>query len=166
MESGRFGPFLQPYFVEKMKIQKAENTDAKVLTGITMRSKAHWGYSSKQIEKWKDDLTITAEYIDQSEFYTLVFKEQAIGYYSFYVKEAKTIKLDNIFLEPEFIGQGYGKKLMKHFLQKVKEAEYETILLDSEPKTQKFYESFGFKVIGQLESSIKNRFLPIMELKL
>ena len=31
---------------------------------------------------------------------------------------------------------------------------------------KKFYEQLGFKVIGKLETSIKDRFLPIMEMKI
>ncbi|MFT6971666.1 MAG: putative GNAT family N-acyltransferase [Roseivirga sp.] len=56
--------------------------------------------------------------------------------------------------------------MMIHFIQQAKDTGYESIVLDSEPKVEKFYQNFGFKVIGQLESSIKNRYLPIMELKI
>ncbi len=149
-----------------MKIEKAQKTDCNTLTALTIRSKSYWGYSSEQITKWKDDLTIHAEYIDQNVVYKLIKENQLIGYYSYIVQDDKKIKLDNIFLEPDFIGNGYGKLMMKHFFQQVKDEGYETIKLDSEPNAEKFYLSLGFKVIGQLESSIKNRFLPIMELKI
>lgn len=77
-----------------------------------------------------------------------------------------TIKLDNLFILPEFIGTGLGRILMNHFLEKVKDYEIEKITLDAEPNAEDFYKKFGFIRIGQLESSIKNRFLPIMELNL
>lgn len=149
-----------------MKIEKAKNIDSKNLTDLTMRSKSHWGYSSEQITKWKDDLTIYTEYIDQNEVYKLMKENQLIGYYSYIKEDDKIIKLDNIFLEPNFIGKGFGKVMMNHFFQQVKDKEYETIRLDSEPNAEKFYLNLGFKVIGRIESSIPNRFLPIMELKI
>jgi len=85
-----------------MRIEKAKNIDNIEISVLTAWSKAHWNYSSEQIEKWKDDLTISFEYI----------------------------------------------------------------YLDSDPNAEKFYQNLGFKVVGQLESSIKNRFLPIMELEI
>ena len=56
--------------------------------------------------------------------------------------------------------------MMNHFIQQVKDKGYERIHLESEPNVEKFYQNLGFKVIDWLESSIKNRFLPIMELEL
>ncbi|AYN02731.1 GNAT family N-acetyltransferase [Chryseobacterium sp. 3008163] len=38
------------------------------------------------------------------------------------------------------------------------------ITLDAEPNAKNFYKTFGFQTVGQLESSIKDRYLPIMEL--
>ena len=42
-----------------MKIEKAIINDNQVLTEITKKSKAYWGYSEEQISKWNDSLTIT-----------------------------------------------------------------------------------------------------------
>ncbi len=149
-----------------MKIEKAKNIDNIELSKLTVRSKAHWNYSSEKIEKWKDDLTISAEYIDKNEVYKLKEDDRLIGYYSFQSPDSKKVKLDNIFIDPEFIGRGYGKILMNHFFKQVKNKGFENIYLDSDPNAEKFYQNLGFKVIGQLESSIKNRFLSIMELEI
>ena len=50
-----------------MRIKLAKHIDNIELSELTVRSKAHWNYSLEQIEKWKDDLTISAEYIDKNE---------------------------------------------------------------------------------------------------
>lgn len=36
--------------------------------------------------------------------------------------------------------------------------------MDADPNAAKFYESFGFIKFGEIETLIKNRFLPIMEI--
>lgn len=149
-----------------MKIEKAIHTDAKALTALTIRSKAHWDYSAEQIEIWKPDLTISAEYIATNAVFVLNDREQLIGYYSYLVLDEVKMKLDNIFIDPTFIGKGYGKILMEHLLSEAKQKGFDKIVLDSEPNAEAFYHKFGFKVIGQLETSIKNRFLPIMELSI
>ena len=149
-----------------MKIEKVKNIDNIELSELTVRSKSHWNYSSEQIEKWQIDLTVSAEYVDKNEVWKLKEDDKLIGYYSFIIMNSKKVKLDNIFIDPEFIGRGYGKILMEYFFKQVKNKGLKNIYLDSDPHAEKFYLNLGFKVIGQLESSIKNRFLPIMELKI
>lgn len=51
---------------------------------------------------------------------------------------------------------------MNHFLENCKNCK--SITLDAEPNVEAFYNKFGFKKISELETSIKDRFLPIMEL--
>lgn len=138
-----------------MTISKAKNTDAEKLTALTIRSKSHWGYSAEQIEEWNDVLTITVDYIENDEL---------IGYYSFFKLDGKSVKLDNVFIDPPFMGKGYGKKLMNDFYYRIQQIGFKKIILDSDPHAEEFYKKLGFKVVGQLASSIKNRFLPIMEL--
>ena len=149
-----------------MKIEKAKNIDNIELSELRVRSKSHWNYSLEQIKKWKIDLTVSAEYIDKNEVYKLKEDNKLIGYYSFIRMNSKKVKLDNIFINSEFIGRGYGKILMEHFFKQAKNKGVKNIYLDSDPHAEKFYLNLGFKVSGQLESSIKNRFLPIMELKI
>lgn len=149
-----------------MKIEKAIINDNQVLTEITKKSKAYWGYSEEQISKWNDVLTITKEYIENNSVFKLVIENKIIGYYSYIEKEKNTVKLDNLFILPEHIGKGFGKNLMNDFLNKMHFQKCRKITLDSEPNAEEFYKKFGFKKIGEFETSIKNRFMPIMELNL
>lgn len=150
-----------------MKVEKANNNDHKMLSEITKLSKAFWGYSSEQMQLWDDALTITKEYIETNFIYKFVYENSVVGYYSYFNIDATIIKLDNLFLLPKYIGKGFGNYLMQDFLNRIKENhDIKKILLDADPNAEKFYQKFGFKTIGQLETSIKNRFLPVMELSL
>ena len=150
-----------------MNIEKANREDHEILTEITKKSKAFWGYSEEQMTQWNDALTITQEYIQTNFAYKLIQENKVIGYYSYFNTEIYTVKLDNLFVLPEYIGKGYGNYLMDNFLNRIKEnRDVKKILLDADPNAEKFYQKFGFKTIGQLETSIKNRFLPVMELNL
>ena len=149
-----------------MIIEKSEKQDHKILSDITYQGKAFWGYEKEQLEKWRNDLTITEHYIENNETFKLVLDSKIIGYYSLLKLENETIKLDNLFLFPKFIGKGFGKILMLDCIKKAKENNIKKIILDSEPNAEHFYKNFGFKVYDKLETSIKNRFLPQMELNL
>ncbi len=147
-----------------MKIEKAIKNDTNDLTELTIRSKSHWNYSKEQIEKWRDDLTVSETYILEKEVYKLINGNDIIGYYSYFRINDLDVKLENLFIEPKFIGKGFGKLLMTDFLQRIRKIKFEKIILDADPNVEKFYEQIGFKVVGKLETSIKNRFLPIMEM--
>ena len=147
-------------------IEKATILDSSELSELTYKSKAHWGYSEKQMEKWRDDLQVSARYIENNEVFIIRKSDQIAGYYSFSKVSVSTVKLDNIFIDPEYIGKGLGLTLMKDFLNSVKKLEVTTVTLDSDPNAEQFYQKFEFKTVGQLKSSVPNRFLPIMELNL
>jgi predicted GNAT family N-acyltransferase len=55
---------------------------------------------------------------------------------------------------------------MNDFLKNSTQLDIDKITLDAEPNAENFYQSFGFETIGQLESSIKDRYLPMMELQI
>lgn len=149
-----------------MKIEKAHRTDEGELTDLTIRSKNHWNYGDKQISEWKDELTITSKYIDDNQVYKLTKGDQLIGFYAFGPESTNIVKLNYLFIAPEFIGKGYGKVLITDFLKRVKNSTYQKVTLDADPNAEKFYERIGFKAVGKLKSSIKDRFLPIMEMEI
>ena len=149
-----------------MTIQKAIPGDHEILTQITKKSKAYWGYSNEQIEDWSPFLTVTEEYIETNSVFNLMLDNQIIGYYSFFHESENSIKLDNLFVLPDFIGKGFGKLLMNDFLVGLQDLSVQKVVLNSEPNAESFYIKFGFVKIGQIETSIKDRYLPIMELKI
>jgi GNAT superfamily N-acetyltransferase len=149
-----------------MKIKKAHRTDANKITDLTIRSKDFWNYGAEQIAEWKDDLTITSDYIDENEVFKLSVENEIIGFYAFNSQDKNTVKLNFLFVEPKFIGKGYGKILLNDFLKRMEETDYDKITLDADPNVENFYTRAGFKVVGRLQSSIKNRYLPIMEMEI
>lgn len=147
-----------------MNIEKAGTNDNEILTAITKKSKAYWGYSEEQLLEWNDNLTISKDYIETNFVFKLIDNSEIVGYYSYIIKEEKNVLLDNLFILPEYIGKGLGKYLMEDFLNRMKNEKFEKITLDSEPNAEAFYLKIGFKKIGEFETSIKNRYMPIMEM--
>ena len=149
-----------------MKINKAKSIDAYEITELTLRSKNYWNYGKEQIEAWREELTITPEYINKNQVFKIINENSLLGFYAYQPIDSKKVKLNYLFIEPKFIGQGLGKILMNDFLKRIEQNGFEKVTLDADPNAESFYQSFGFKVTGQLKSSIKDRFLPIMELNL
>ena len=147
-----------------MTIEKANSNDSEVLTAITKKSKAFWGYSDTQIELWDDLLTITKKYIEAKLVYKIVIDGAAVGYYSFFPENEYTVRLDNLFILPDYIGKGMGKLLMEDFMMRIATTGVKKVILDADPNAELFYARLGFVKIGQRETTIKGQYLPIMEL--
>ncbi|WP_298119030.1 GNAT family N-acetyltransferase [Flavobacterium sp.] len=149
-----------------MTIQPANTTDHEILTNITKKSKAFWGYSEDLLLVWDDALTITEDYITKNDVYKFSVDESIVGYYSYIIKDEHNIKLDNLFLLPQFIGKGLGNYLITDFLNRIQNQNYKRVYLESEPYAEGFYKKHGFTTVDKLETVVKDRFMPVMELDL
>ncbi len=147
-------------------IIKAEISDHQILSAITKASKAYWGYSQEQMKEWDEELTIQPDYIKENIVYKLIENDEVIGYYSLEEHSNTLLKLENLFIHPDHIGRGFGEYLMEHAFLKAKELECEEMILESDPNASLFYEKLGFVTVGQKETSIKGRYMPIMKKKM
>ncbi len=146
-----------------MTIVEAQTQDHKKLTQITMLSKNHWGYGAKQIELWTEDLTISSDYIATHQVFKLLDEDELVAYYSYFFPENGVCMLDNLFILPTYIGKGLGKLLMNDFFARVQDEHIDKFSLVSDPHAETFYEQFGFVSVDKKESSIPERYLPVME---
>jgi N-acetylglutamate synthase-like GNAT family acetyltransferase len=146
-----------------MIIKKSTSELHVKLTEISFVSKKYWNYSDEWMEIWKDDLTITENFITNNYVYHLENDaNEIVGFYAF-VKFDNYIELDSLFVSPEYIGKGFGNLLMTDFLSKVREIDFNYKKLKAEPFAEIFYKKYGFETIElQLSSKIENRYLPIM----
>lgn len=148
----------------RMEIIKAENSDHLVLSEIAFLGKSFWCYSPKQLELWREQLTITEKYIEENQVYKLMHAKNITGFFSIVLHENNVAEIDYLFIYPKYIGFGYGKMLIEACIQKSMELNATKIIVDVDPHAESFYKYFGFNTYNLLESSIKNRFLPQMEL--
>jgi len=144
-------------------IIKASIQDSEALTNIALTSKAHWGYSKELIESWRSDLTISSKMIEEMMVYKIVVNNHVVGFYALNQPKENAIELEMLFILPKFIGQGIGKKLLLHSIKNSRELKVDSMTLLADPNAVPFYKSQGFVIIDKKESSIPNRFLPIMQ---
>ncbi|MCF2875466.1 MULTISPECIES: GNAT family N-acetyltransferase [unclassified Tenacibaculum] len=147
-------------------IEKANIKDAKLLTNIALISKAYWGYNEELINSWKDDLTVTPKMIEEMMVYKFISNQKTIGFYILNQPKNNSIELEFLFVHPDAIGQKIGKQLLSHAIEKSNNLNIETMTLLADPNAQPFYESQGFISTEKKESSIPNRFLPLMKINL
>lgn len=150
-------------------IRAAHIDEASELTALTMRSKAHWGYSAEFMEACRDELRIDPEKIFSNQYFCFV-AEQAdtlLGYYLIKAASLGKYELEALFLEPSAIGQGIGKALLKHAELLAKNEGARILMIESDPNAEAFYISAGAIRKGSIPSaSVSGRVLPLLEISL
>lgn len=153
--------------VETMQILRASNEHANDLTQISILAKRHWEYPEAWIQLWAPSLTITSEYIENHEVWMMVMEDQPVAYYSFN-KNEEGFWLDNLWVLPEYMGQGIGNSLFQHALERCRALGVSTLKIEADPNAQSFYERMGAHKVSEHYTEIQGepRVLPVMEINL
>lgn len=157
-------------------IVKASPEDHERLTEISFRSKGYWEYPEEYLEIWRDELTITPDYIEDNTVYLARIENEIVGYYSitenpedFWAGKVFVQKgywLEHIFILPDNIRKGLGRQLMLHAMDIASEMGVQNLHIFADPNSQGFYLKLGARYIGERPSNIKSRTVSLFELKI
>lgn len=146
------------------QILRAQPADASRLKALAVAAKAHWGYAPEWMAQWAQLFQITGEYIAAHEVYKLVHVDAIVGWYAIVLCE-KTARLDDLWVDPAFIGKGLGRVLFEQARQQAVYQGAQRIEFEAEPYAVGFYKHMGATIVGEIASAM-GRPLPIMEIKL
>ncbi len=147
--------------VRFMKIRKAIPEDLPILNQISVASKRHWQYPEEWIQRWLEDLTLNEGDLQNQEIHVLEVDEKLIGFCGI-AEDSEAYEVAHLWVLPEYIGKGYGKKLLNASISNVA-IDKKKIRLVADPNAENFYQSQGFKKVEEVESYPEGRFLPVME---
>ena len=137
-------------------IRRAELEEAACLTEIALTAKSHWGYPESWFEAWREDLTITPEFIVRHEVFVATDEDKPVGFYALVISESAT-ELDHLWVLPERIGKGIGRRLLAHALDRAAALNIATIEIVSDPNAEAFYLKAGARKIGEVLSTIEGQ---------
>lgn len=150
-----------------IKIRPVNLEEADVLTQIALAAKRHWGYPERWIEIWTPQLTFSPDYFRSNESWAAVDGNRPIAFYTL-LEANETASIENLWVLPEFMGQGVGKQLFLHAISIARERGYKRLQLDADPNALGFYERMGMHKVGERHGEVDGqpRILPIMEMPL
>ena len=150
-----------------LQIRQAISNEATALSWIAFTAKAHWGYPKHWLEIWKPQLTFSPEYFEKNESWVAEAEGDPIAFYTLQEKDGNAW-IENLWVSPEFIGKGVGKKLFLHAAALSRRHGYKILQLEADPNAVGFYKKMGMHKIGERHSEVEGqlRILPIMEMKL
>ncbi len=157
-------------FYKDTMIRPAKQNEAETLTRISFASKGYWNYPEEYFEIWKDELTITPEYIEKNTVFVYKIGTAVVGYYSIVelpenievsgIIIPKGFRLEHMFIEPGHIGKGIGTAMFSHLKDRYGEIGISELGILSDPHAKGFYEKMGCRYLRDLPSTIENRTTP------
>jgi len=152
----------------KTQIRRARLDEAPSLTELTMRSKAYWQYAAAFLADARQEREFQPnKFLPDFHVYILERVGQVLGFCSLIPIGNDSIELHDLFVEPSYIGKGYGKQLWDHSVSLVRELGFRTLVLTADPNAEPFYARQGAVRTGERESSVRSdRKLPIMEYRI
>jgi len=135
-------------------IRRARPDEAATLTAIALAAKAHWGYGAAQVERWRPILEVGAGQLAAQPAF-VADCNGAIGFYSLLV-DAGGCELDNLWVLPQYMGQGCGRRLLEHAVRTARGLGAAAIRIDADPHAAAFYEKCGAVMTGAVPAPIED----------
>lgn len=146
--------------MNNLLVERATREDNEKLNTIAYEAKSHWGYPEDWMRMWKDDLLISKEYIEGNYVYKLLYGNEIIAFIAI-EEDADCFQITHLWVSPEYMGKGVGKKLLNEVVLKVVKPGVQ-IIVESDPNAEEFYKKQGFVTFDRRESTPQGRFLPLM----
>ena len=153
-------------------IRQAHPDDADRLTEISFAAKRHWNHPESYLQLWQEELTVTRDYLREHLVYLIACDTIIVGYYSLVgLRESLIVAeialepgwwLDHMFIEPEWIGNGLGKRLFNHLSSICRVNDITAVQMLADPHAMGFYEKMGCRYIKEVPSTIAGRTTPLM----
>lgn len=147
-------------------IRLARPDEARQITTLAVRSKAHWGYSADQMKVFAAELTLTRDLVEARDTHVLESDGGVIGYYTLLPHSDASIELEHLFVEPSQLRRGFGSRLFRHATERAASRGYTRLVIQSDPFAEGFYRVHGAELVLHRPTSIPGRTLPLMDLRL
>jgi ribosomal protein S18 acetylase RimI-like enzyme len=147
-----------------VRIRDARADDAATLTRIAREAKASWGYPPEWLDRWREELTITPDYVRAHR--VLVAEDGggsprgliAVG------AGARGAEIEHLWVDPAAQRRGIGAALLRAALA---DAANPALRIVSDPHAAGFYRRHGAREIGRVAAPMpgaEDRVLPVLEI--
>ncbi|WP_186338787.1 GNAT family N-acetyltransferase [Chromobacterium vaccinii] len=120
---------------------------------MAFKSKAHWAYTARQLEAWRDDLTTPADALASHPTFVAEMSGRVVGFVQLN-PHAAPWRLESLWVLPECMGLGLGKALLAHALDIARAAGQTDIAIDADPNSLGFYLSRGARLLADVAAPI------------
>ena len=151
--------------MHRLVIRDAVAGDLPQLAELALRSKAHWGYEASLLASMREELSWDTDDLARLCIRVGHVDEDRVGFHAVEDLGDGRAELEALFVSPEHIGTGIGRRLMIDARRQAQELGCGVLVIQSDPHAERFYLRAGARRVGERPSaSIPGRTLPLLEL--
>ncbi len=134
-----------------------------LINDLILRSKASWGYTEELMNLWKPDLIVAEIDLKKRQFFVGSLPDQLVLVYSLSERSMTSCELEDCWVEPELKGRGLGRAIFDDIRMRMKQNEWQSMRIVSDPSAAGFYRRMGAAQVGETPSKPDGRVLPVFE---
>jgi GNAT superfamily N-acetyltransferase len=148
-----------------VRIREGREADFERLREIAVDSKAHWGYERALVEEWAEGGEFEPESLGRRFVYVAEAEGAPVGWASL-VPRGEVGWLEDLWVEPAWIGRGVGRMLFEHAKDRARELGAARLEWEAEPNAHGFYERMGGSYVRDSEVTEWGRVLDVLGVEL
>ena len=150
---------------EGISIRPPRADEGERLRAIARAAKAYWGYDEDWVHGWAAQGDFSPEALAARPVLVAELGGHAIGFASL-ILEGETCVLDDLWIDPNWIGRGIGTRLFEACAERVRDLGATRMEWEAEPNAVGFYEKLGGRYLRESEPTELGRVIPVMGLDL
>jgi GNAT superfamily N-acetyltransferase len=147
------------------RIRPAHSHEGERLREIAIAAKGYWGYELDRVRQWAAMGDFSAARLRKKDVYVAEADGRAVAWAALVAKD-ELIWLDDLWVEPEWIGKGVGSLLFRHAAERAIRLGGRHLEWEAEPNAIGFYEKVGGSYLRDGEPTAWGRVLPVMGIDL
>jgi GNAT superfamily N-acetyltransferase len=154
-----------------IRLSRLEPDQFDAVNAMILRSKAYWGYGEDMMAKMEAVLRLDPGAAKDGRAVAAWRDDAPIGLAQistpYELSDGRGVMLDLLFIAPDSIGTGLGKRLYDWALEQARMADVDVMQILSDPNARSFYTAMGASFVEDRPSKlIPGRALPWLEHRL
>jgi GNAT superfamily N-acetyltransferase len=135
------------------------------LREIAIAAKTHWGYDPDRVRDWAAMGDFSPAGLRKKDFYIAAVGAKVVGWAAA-IGRGDVWWLDDLWIEPEWMGKGIGSRLFHHAADQGRRARAVRMEWEAEPNALGFYEKMGGRYLRDSGPGVWRRVNVVMGLDL
>jgi GNAT superfamily N-acetyltransferase len=148
-----------------VRIRPVALDEGERLRKIAIAAKGSWGYDLDRVRGWAAMGDFSPAGLGKKDFYIAAVEGRVIGWAAA-IGQGDVWWLDDLWIEPEWMGKGIGSRLFRHAAEGGRRAGAVRMEWEAEPNALGFYEKMGGRYLRDSEAGVWGRVNAVMGLDL
>jgi GNAT superfamily N-acetyltransferase len=133
----------------QIRIIGAREQSLAAINNLIARSKAVWNWPEGYLERALPLHRVSRAYLLKNHcFEVLDLNDELVAFFSVMAGDARVL-LDNLWVTPELVGNGVGRRACEHLFQLARERGWTELWAIPDPPAEGFYAKVGFSDTGE-----------------